>query len=70
MDKIWITIERDDKTVFSVIKTYDHITYNFTETVHNEQDSDGQTRMDAGIFKAEGKSVMESTDVPEEEHGN
>ena len=70
MDKIWISIERDGKTVLSLIKEYDHITYNFTETVHNEQDFEGKVRMDEGIFKAEGRTTKKSTDVPEGRDGN
>jgi hypothetical protein len=70
MDKIWITIEYNGKAVFSTIKEYDHIVYDFVESHRSEQDMDGQTQIDVGTFKVEGRTTKKSTDVPEEEHGN
>jgi len=70
MEKIWVSIERDGKTLFSLIKEYDHITYNFVETVRNEQDSEGKIRTDEGTFKAEGRTTLKYTDVPEGRDGN
>ena len=70
MDKIWITIEHNGKTVFSTIKEYDHIVYDFVESHRSEQDMDGQTQTDVGTFKAEMKTVMKPIDLSEERNGN